>query len=326
MPSGTDPQPHSSLPGTGPGRPPGPGDAAGSGRAPGTAPGASRAARPAPGGERAGAPGRTCGAGRPTGPDRAPGTGGSAGKGTGPAVRLLLVEEDDGIAVPLAEGLRRYGYTVERAATGATALAARTGDLVLLDPGLPDMDGLDVCRALRARSTVPIVLIGTLDQETDRDAGLAVGADDYLVKPFGVRELVARLRAVTRRTQGARPPAHGGTAVPAIGTGVRRIGPLTVDRHAGRATLDGRPLALTRAEFGVLACLAADPGSVWFRRQITDEVWGPDFFGPAGTLDVHVAALRRTLGDPGWITAVHRAAGYRLTVPARRERAGGAGR
>lgn len=225
--------------------------------------------------------------------------------GDEPSVRLLLVEEDDRLAGPLTEGLRRYGYTVDRAATGATALAARSTDLVLLDLGLPDMDGLDVCRALRSRSTVPIVVIGADGEETDRVAGPETGADDYLVKPFGVRELVARLRAVT--------PSPGRRA-PSPAAQVRRIGPLTVDRHTRQATLHGRRLPLTPQEFGVLACLAGEPGAVRFRRQIMDEVWGPHFFGPDRTLDVHVAALRRTLGDPSWITTVHRA-GFRLSPP-----------
>ncbi|MFI1516772.1 response regulator transcription factor [Streptomyces griseoaurantiacus] len=242
-------------------------------------------------------------------------------------MRLLLVEGEDRIAAPLTEGLSRHGYTVDRARTGAEALAARASDLVLLDLGLPGADGLDVCRALRARSAAPIVLIGVRGEEDDRRAGLAAGADDYLVKPFGVREVAARLRAVTRRTRhrDPAPPATGpGPEDATLGSGpaphatagrrARHLGPLTVDRHTRRAALGGAPLTLTPDEFDVLACLAGDPGAVRFRRQITDEVWGTHFLGPFPTLDAHVAALRRKLGDPAWITTVRRTE-YRLAAP-----------
>lgn len=223
--------------------------------------------------------------------------------------RVLLVEDDERIAGPLTEGLRRHGFTVDRATTGAGALRAPVADLVLLDPGLPDMDGVDVCRGLRARSAVPIIVITARGDDADGAAGPASGADAFLVKPFGVRELVARMRAVSRRRQPRPVPSS-----PACRPDVHRVGPLTVDPRTREAAVDGRRLVLSAREFGLLVCLVSDPGTALCRRQLMDEVWGPQFFGPAGTLDVHVAALRRKLGDPAWITSV-RGAGLRLTAP-----------
>ena len=198
-------------------------------------------------------------------------------------VHLLLVEDEDAIAEPLAEGLRREGYRVTRAATGAEALAAPAADLVLLDLRLPDMDGYAVCRELRARSDVPIIMVTAKGEEVDRVVGLELGADDYVVKPFGLRELVARIRA----------------------------GELEVDVRARRATLAGRELPLTAKEFDPLALLAVEPGVVVDRKQILREVWQTTWYGSSKTVDVHVASLRRKLGDPGLIETV-RGVGLRL--------------
>ncbi|MGW2522302.1 response regulator transcription factor [Streptomyces sp. NPDC001617] len=230
-------------------------------------------------------------------------------------MRLLLIEDDDRIAGPLTEGLGRYGYTVDRVRTGAAGLAdaAAAPDLVLLDLGLPDMDGLDVCRGLRARSAIPIIMITARGDEADRVAGLELGADDYLAKPFGVRELVARIRAVTRRT-GALPAVPPGPEAPPAAPAPQRLGPLHLDRRTRQVCLGGGEVALTPREFDLLAYLAQDPGAVHSRQQIMDAVWDPHFFGPTKTLDAHVAALRRKLGDPGWITTA-RGVGFRLTVP-----------
>jgi two-component system response regulator RegX3 len=216
-------------------------------------------------------------------------------------VRILLVEDEDSIAEPLAEGLRREGFAVERAATGAAALAAGEADLVLLDLRLPDIDGLDVCRRLRERSAVPIIVVTARGEEADRVVGLELGADDYVVKPFGLRELIARIRAVTRRT-GARGDGHGEPL---------RVGALEVDERARRATLAGRDLELTPKEFDLLAALARDPGAALSRRRLLEDVWETTWYGSAKTIDVHVAALRRKLGDPGWIETV-RGVGFRL--------------
>ena len=217
-------------------------------------------------------------------------------------MRILIVEDEDAIAAPLAEGLRREGFEVERVATGAAALEASEPDLVLLDLRLPDMDGLDVCRELRLRSDVPIIVVTARGEEVDRVVGLEVGADDYVVKPFGLRELIARIRAVSRR---ARPREADD------GDGTLRVGELEIDPRAHRATLAGADLALTAKEFALLAVLAREPGAVVSRERILAEVWNTTWYGSAKTIDVHVASLRRKLGDPGWIETV-RGIGLRL--------------
>jgi two-component system response regulator RegX3 len=216
------------------------------------------------------------------------------------AVRILLVEDEDSIAQPLAEGLRREGFVVDRAATGAEALEAAGADLVLLDLRLPDIDGLDVCRRLRERSDVPIIIVTARGEESDRVVGLELGADDYLVKPFGLRELIARIRAVTRRTT-----ARGATRE------TLRVAGLEIDERARRASLDGTELELTPKEFDLLAALARDPGAALSRRRLLEDVWETTWYGSSKTIDVHVAALRRKLGDPGWIETV-RGVGFRL--------------
>jgi len=230
-----------------------------------------------------------------------PSTDGAGGERSENAVvRILLVEDEDSIALPLAEGLRREGFVVERAATGAEALAAASADLVLLDLRLPDIDGLDVCRSLRERSDVPIIIVTARGEESDRVVGLELGADDYLVKPFGLRELIARIRAVTRRTS-----ARGAVHEPL------RVGALEIDERARRATLEGAVLELTPKEFDLLAALARDPGAAISRRRLLEDVWETSWYGSSKTIDVHVAALRRKLGDPGWIETV-RGVGFRL--------------
>jgi two-component system, OmpR family, response regulator RegX3 len=219
-------------------------------------------------------------------------------------MRILVVEDEDAIADPLVDGLRREGYDVERAATGADALAdSHRPDLVLLDLRLPDIDGLDVCRTLRERSTVPIIVVTARGEESDRVVGLELGADDYVVKPFGVRELIARIRAVTRRT-----------SAQAVEGGPMRVGALTVDTRARRARLGERDLELTPKEFDLLAALVRDPGAAVSRRRLLEQVWQTSWYGSAKTIDVHVASLRRKLGDPGWIETV-RGVGFRLRVP-----------
>jgi two-component system, OmpR family, response regulator RegX3 len=215
-------------------------------------------------------------------------------------VRILIVEDEDAIAEPLAEGLRREGYEVDRVATGAAALEAAEPDLVLLDLRLPDVDGFTVCRELRSRTEVPIIVVSARGEEVDRVVGLELGADDYVVKPFGIRELIARIRAVTRRS--GRNDDRDGALV---------AGPLRVDVRAHRATLDGAELKLTAKEFDLLAVLAREPGAVVSRQRIMQEVWNTSWMGATKTVDVHVASLRRKLGDPGWIETV-RGIGLRL--------------
>lgn len=228
---------------------------------------------------------------------------------------MLLVEDDASIASSLSEGLRGQGFDVRHVTTGREAIAAPPGDVVLLDLGLPDMDGYDVCRAIRAVSTVPIIVITARGEELDRVLGLELGADDYVVKPFGFRELVARMRAVMRRAAAAQP---GGVDVDA-NDDVLVAGPLRIDRRTHRVTLDdpdGRPieLALTPKEFELLAYLADDVGAVRTRTDIVEHVWDANWFGPTKTVDAHVAGIRKKLGDQRWIEAV-RGVGFRLEVP-----------
>ena len=213
---------------------------------------------------------------------------------------MLVVEDDDAIAAPLVAGLTRQGFTVTRVATGLAALEADDPHVVLLDLGLPDIDGYEVCRRLRARSDLPIIVISARGDEVDRVVGLELGADDYLVKPFGFRELVARIRAVTRRTSsvvdGARP---------------QQIGSLEIDRRRRRVRVDDEEVALTPKEFDLLACLADEPGTVFTRERLLSEVWDPHWYGPTRTREVHVASLRKKLGDPRWVETV-RGVGFRL--------------
>lgn len=216
-----------------------------------------------------------------------------------PGVRILIVEDDDAIAKPLADGLRREGFAVTRVATGEEALEAALPDLVLLDLRLPGMDGTEVCRRLRARSDVPIIVVTAKGEEVDRVVGLELGADDYIVKPFGFRELLARIRAVMRRV-------HPGSDRSQI-----QVGELEIDVRGRRVTLAGESLALTTKEFDLLALLASEPGAVVSRQRILREVWDTEWFGPTKTVDVHVASLRKKLGDPAWIETV-RGIGLRL--------------
>ena len=218
-------------------------------------------------------------------------------------MRILLVEDEHAIAEPLIEGLTREGFEVTHVDNGADALAAPEPDLVLLDLRLPDIDGFDVARELRGRSRVPIIMITARGEEVDIVVGLEIGADDYLVKPFGFRQLLARIRAVSRRSDGAAAPAE--TLV---------VGPLQVDVPARLARLDGRELELTPREFELLALLASRPGVVVEREAIFRELWGGEWYGSPKAIDVHVAALRRKLGDPAWIET-SRSVGFRLRDP-----------
>ena len=221
-------------------------------------------------------------------------------------MNILLVEDDDSIAEPLRKGLEREGYSVHRVATGREALATSGAEMVLLDLGLPDIDGLDVCRRLRAASDVPIIVVSARGEEIDRVLGLELGADDYLTKPFSVRELVARIRAILRRTTTEPTSSPAGDDPIA-----QRIGDLEIDRRTHRVRLTETDLDLTPKEFALLALLAEDPGALRTRAEILDQVWDPNWYGPTKTLDVHVASLRKKLGDPSWIETV-RGVGFRL--------------
>ncbi|EDY56904.1 MULTISPECIES: response regulator transcription factor [Streptomyces] len=221
-------------------------------------------------------------------------------------MRVLLVEDDEPVAQSLRRGLIRYGFEVEWVSTGAAALGHEGPyDVVLLDLGLPDTDGLDVCRALRERGDVPIIVISARSDETDRVVGLELGADDYVTKPFGVREVIARIRAVMRRAQPRTEVAAAGPDT----YGSR----LSIDRKAARVRLDGEEVPLAPKEYDLLAFLTEEPGALMSREQIMEAVWDANWFGPTKTLDVHVAALRRKLAGAVVIEAV-RGVGFRLEI------------
>ena len=211
---------------------------------------------------------------------------------------VLIVEDDAGIAAQLLRGLTRGGYQVRHVTTGGAALSGNSADVVLLDLDLPDIDGVMVCRRIRERSAAAIIVITAHGDEPDRVMALDAGADDYLVKPFGLAELQARIRAVLRRV---RP---GGDVI--------RHGPLAVDLRTHRVMVSGAEVALTPKEFDILECLAADPGRVVTRQEILESAWDAHWYGPTKVLDVHVASLRRKLGDPGLIETVY-GRGFRLS-------------
>ena len=221
-------------------------------------------------------------------------------------MRVLLVEDDAGIAESVRDGLRRYQFDVAVTDRGQRALELGPAvDVVLLDLGLPDIDGVDVCRQLRAVSDVAIIVVTARDAESDRVVGLEVGADDYVVKPFGMRELIARIRAVARRSERALSGEDDRQ--------VMQVGELTVDPRTRRVTVSGREIELTPKEFDLLAVLAAEPETVFRREQLLEQVWDMNWFGSTKTLDVHVASLRKKLGEPGWIETV-RGVGFRAVA------------
>ncbi len=211
---------------------------------------------------------------------------------------ILIVEDDAGIAAQLVRGLTRGGYQVGHVSTGGAALSHEAADVTLLDLELPDIDGVAVCRRLRERTGAAIIVITAHGDEPDRVMALDAGADDYLVKPFGLAELQARIRAVLRRV---RP---GGDVI--------RHGPLTVDLRTHKVLVSGGEIPLTPKEFDILECLVADPGRVVTRQEILESAWDSHWYGPTKVLDVHMASLRRKLGDPGLIETVY-GRGFRLS-------------
>ncbi|MGW7164036.1 response regulator transcription factor [Streptomyces sp. NPDC054884] len=243
-------------------------------------------------------------------------------------MRILLIEDDPTIAEPLRQGLTRYGYAVDWAPTGTDGLrTAPASDMVLLDLGLPDIDGLDVCRRLRAHSDVALIMISARDSETDKVVGLELGADDYVVKPFLVRELIARMRAVQRRRLGDTVVEHAPGPQPSGNPDAGRLVALPtpppsneaygdrviVDRRAHRVFLDGSELRLSPKEYALLAFLADQLDALVTRESIMASVWDAHWFGPTKTLDNHVSALRHKFGDALNIQAV-RGVGFRLTI------------
>jgi DNA-binding response OmpR family regulator len=216
-------------------------------------------------------------------------------------VRVLLVEDDDGVADALVDALDAQGHRSIRCRLGADALRVhREADLVLLDLGLPDIDGLEVLRKLRRVSSVPVLVLTARGDERSVVRGLRSGADDYLVKPVGLRELLARVDAVTRRVNS-----------PGVVKPVVEVEDLTVDLDARTVRLGCEPVELTTKEFDVLAVLARHVGVAVSRQQIMDEVWGDAYLAVSRTLDVHMATLRGKLDRPSMLHTI-RGFGYRL--------------
>jgi two-component system response regulator RegX3 len=246
----------------------------------------------------------------------------AAGPG-GEPVRVLLVEDEESFLEALGVGLRREGFEVEVARDGPEAMArfeADRPDLVLLDVMLPKMSGIDVCRAIRARSSVPIIMVSAKAAEIDTVVGLEVGADDYVTKPYRLRELVSRMRAVLRRT--SRPDDGRREHPDAAGEGVAgdllEVGDvrLDVDRH--ECVVRGQEVRLTRKEFDVLELLLSSAGRLVTRDTLIDRVWGTDYVGDTKTLDVHIKRLRAQIEEdpsqPRMITTI-RGLGYRFERP-----------
>jgi two-component system response regulator RegX3 len=224
--------------------------------------------------------------------------------------RILLVDDEETLRTSLAFALEKEGFAVVTAADGPSALAAATTstpDLVLLDLMLPGMDGLEVCRRLRSQSPVPIVMLTARDQEIDKVLGLEIGADDYITKPFSTRELLARMRAVLRRTRAEE-------RVPEA-AGMLSSGRVTMNRERHEVTVAGQPVDLSPKEFQLLRLLMLHRGRVLSREMLIEEVWGDDFMGDLKTLDVHIRWLREKIeadpSRPEHIVTV-RGAGYRF--------------
>ncbi len=218
---------------------------------------------------------------------------------------VLVVEDEESIGALVRTYLIRDGYQVVWVRTGEEALvelARHPVRLVVLDIGLPGMDGFEVCRRLRARSEVPIVMLTARDEEPDRVAGLELGADDYVPKPFSPRELVARVKAVLRRSEPGPREAR------------LELGDVVVDVEGREVTVAGRPVELTAREFDLLAFFLETPGIVHSRDRLLDRVWGMSYPGGTRTVDVHVGQLRRKLGRPDLIRTV-RGAGYKAVLP-----------
>jgi DNA-binding response OmpR family regulator len=223
-------------------------------------------------------------------------------------MRVLVVEDDASVAGGIVDGLAHANFETMLVSTGAGCLDSMSTfrpDLVLLDLGLPDIDGTDVCRAIRRDSQTPIIVVSARADEIDRVVALEMGADDFVVKPFGMRELVARMRAVVRRT---------GSTDAGLPAPPKRFGPLTVDPRAQRVTVHDVEVYLTPKEFELLAYLSGDPGAVFRRSEILHNVWDTNWYGTTKTLDTHIASIRKKLGDARWIESV-RGVGFRFGVP-----------
>ncbi|WP_328884716.1 response regulator transcription factor [Streptomyces sp. NBC_00299] len=227
-------------------------------------------------------------------------------------MRLLVIEDDIHVALALSALLSQHGFEIVHACSAKEALQILPPDdaqpfgVILLDLGLPDQDGYEVCTTIRKLTSTPVIMVTARSDVRSRIHGLNVGADDYVVKPYSVGELLARIHAVSRRT------APVGEAEP--GASSLRLGPVHIDLPTRQVTVDGSAVHLTRKEFDLLVLLAQRPGVVFRREQIISSVWKSMPQGTAHTLHVHVASLRTKLGNPALIETV-RGVGYRLLVP-----------
>ncbi|MFD5538104.1 response regulator transcription factor [Streptomyces sp. NPDC127079] len=231
-------------------------------------------------------------------------------------MRLLLVEDDNHVAAALSAVLARHGFSVTHARSGEEALKALVPDsdaydVVLLDLGLPDQDGYEVCGKIRKRTGTPVIMVTARSDVRSRIHGLNLGADDYVVKPYDTGELLARIHAVSRRTHHDESQADGD----GDGDSALRLGPVRIELPTRQVSVDGTVVQLTRKEFDLLALLAQRPGVVFRREQIISEVWRTSWEGTGRTLEVHVASLRAKLRMPALIETV-RGVGYRLVAPA----------
>jgi DNA-binding response OmpR family regulator len=220
------------------------------------------------------------------------------------AGHVLLVEDEPSVGELVRGYLARDGLTVIWVRSGEEALVELDRHpvrIVILDIGLPGIDGFEVCRRLRSRSRVPILMLTARDEEPDRIIGLEIGADDYLMKPFSPRELVARMKAILRRAE------------PQVDYDLLELGDVSLDRGTHDVTIDGRPVELTAKEFELLAYFLANPGAVLSRDVLLDRVWGVSYPGGTRTVDVHVAQLRRKLGRPELIRTL-RGSGYKAVA------------
>lgn len=218
---------------------------------------------------------------------------------------VLIVEDEHSIGALIRSYLSRDGYGVVWVRSGEEALielVRHSVRIVVLDIGLPGMDGFEVCRQIRSRSSVPILIVTARDEEPDRVAGLELGADDYITKPFSPRELVARVKAILRRAE------------PTPSDPILTHGDIVVDLQGREVSVDGEPVELTAKEFDLLACLLENPGIVLSRDTLLDRAWGTTYPGGTRTVDVHIGQLRRKLGRPALIRTV-RGAGYKAVSP-----------
>ncbi len=210
------------------------------------------------------------------------------------APRVLVVDDEVALAGVVARYLEREGFEVTQAHDGpgaVTAARACLPDLVVLDLMLPGFDGIEVCRQLRTFSDAYVIMLTARDEEVDKLVGLSVGADDYVVKPFSPRELIARVRAMLRR------PRSAAYSQPPDNAQIIEVGDLTIDPAARQASVKGVPMELTRTEFDLLAAMAARPRTAFTRRQLIEAVWGQDWYGDEHVVDVHVGHLRKKIAD-----------------------------